>query len=122
MNNLIVTGNLGKDPKLTFSKDGKAIASFSLAVSQRVKKDNEWVDGKPMWLQTKFFGGMAEKIADRYAVGDTVTVSGRLEQSWYTDKDTGEEKFSLDLICFDILKVERTKKDDAPASTGSAPF
>ena len=123
MNYIIITGNLGNDPVLKFSKDNKALASFSLAVGQRVKENGEWIDAKTMWFQVKFFGVPAEKVVDRYKKGDTVTVSGRLEESFYTAKD-GEEKSSKDIFAFDINKVERyTKLENVdPAGTDKAPF
>ena len=120
MNNLVITGNLGADPELKFSKTQNAIASFSLAVGQRRKVDNAWIDGETMWFRVTFFGAPAERVVDRYKKGDTVTVSGRLGQSVYTAKDL-TVKSSLDIVGFDILKVERTPKSNAPADTG-APF
>lgn len=126
INNLIITGNLGKDPEIKFTPDGKAIGSFSLAVGQRMKKDNEWVDAPPMWLQVKFFGTQGEKIIDRFSKGDTVTVSGRLTQSHWTDKD-GVEKVTLEVFGSDVVKIERQKsalaEESAPViPIGKAPF
>jgi len=123
MNYTVITGNLGNDPVLKFSKENKAIASFSLAVGQRTKLNGQWEDGKPMWLQIKFFGIPAEKAVDRFKKGDTVTVSGKLEESFYTTKE-GEEKSGHEIIAFDIVKVERyTKLESADTNANqSAPF
>lgn len=121
MNNLVITGNLGKDPKLAFSKDGKAVASFSLAVGQRAKKDGEWVDVEPMWFQVTFFGIPGERVVDRYKSGDTVTVSGRLGQSSYVDKE-GVTRSSIDIVGFDILKIERQSKGAPVANESAVPF
>ncbi len=124
MNQITITGNLGKDPVLKFSKDNKAICNFSLAVGQRHRVNGEWVDGLTMWFQVTFFGGSAEKVVDRFVKGNTVTITGRLAQSQFTT-DSGETRTSLDIIGTEIEKVERLSKDDAPApSTQSedAPF
>lgn len=125
MNNLIITGNLGKDPEIKFTPDGKAIGSFSMAVGQRVKADGVWIDGAPMWLQVKFFGVQGEKIIDRFAKGDTVTVSGRLVQSNWTTKE-GTPATTLELFGSDAVKVERQKSnEEAPApavADTKAPF
>jgi single-strand DNA-binding protein len=121
MNTVILTGNLGKDPEFKVSADGKGICNLSLAVGQRVKKDGEWVDGKPMWFQVKFFGVQAEKIVDKFNKGNTVTISGRLAQSWW-EKD-GVEHTSLDIYGNDIHKVERQEKaESAVSSSEAAPF
>jgi|CryBogDrversion2_5_1035270.scaffolds.fasta_scaffold46711_1 single-strand DNA-binding protein len=122
MNNLVITGNLGADPKIRFSKDNKAIVTFSLAVGQRVKKDGEWTDGKTMWFQATFFGATHERLIDALKKGDTVCVTGRLGQSEYTPEG-GETKSSLDIIGSDVVKVERIKKaDNAVTQSEEAPF
>jgi single-strand DNA-binding protein len=120
MNTIIITGNLGKDPEFKVTNDGKGICNLSLAVGQRVKKDGEWIDGKPMWFQVKFFGVQAEKIVDKFNKGNTVTISGRLAQSWW-EKD-GVEHTSIDIFANDIHKVERAEKSDALVIAESAPF
>jgi len=122
MNTVILTGNLGKDPEFKVSADGKGICNLSLAVGQRIKKDGEWIDGKPMWFQVKFFGVQAEKIVDKFNKGNTVTISGRLAQSWW-EKD-GVEHTSLDIFANDIHKVERQEKAESAVTvtTEAAPF
>ena len=126
-NNLEITGNIGRDPKLTFTKtNNKAIASFSLAVSQSRKDGDTWIELKPLWLQVKFFGELAEKICDTYAKGETVLITGKLTQSEY--ESNGETKTSLDLIGNTIEKVERAEKSadfipkDFPKQSEEVPF
>ena len=124
MNTVILTGNLGKDPEFKVTADGKGICNLSLAVGQRVKKDGEWVDGKPMWFQVKFFGVQAEKIVDKFHKGSTVSVAGRLGQSWW-EKD-GIEHSSLDIFGTDIHEVKRNEKGEAASAVATskeeAPF
>lgn len=123
MNNFIISGNLGKDPKLEFTKNNTAVCSFSLAVRQSEKKDGEYVDAPAMWIQVKFFSARAEKLIDQIAKGDAVVVSGRLSERHYTT-DEGVEKTSLELIGSDIQKVEYFKKAEssAPEQASDAPF
>jgi single-strand DNA-binding protein len=111
MNNLVITGNLGKDPELKFSADGKAIASFSLAVGQRIKVDGAWTDGQAIWFQAKLFGPQAEKSIDRLRKGDTVSVSGRLGEAHWVTKD-GTPASSLEIYVNEYHKVERAAKSD----------
>ena len=126
MNSIIITGNLGKNPEIKFTPDGKAIGNFSMAVGQRVKADGVWIDGPTIWFQVKFFGIQAEKIVDRFSKGDTVTVSGRFGQSHWTTKD-GTPATSLEIYGSDLIKVERQKatqtEEAAPVvADDKAPF
>ena len=111
MNNLIVTGNLGKDPELKFTPDGKAVASFSIAVGQRIKAEGIWIDGPAMWFQVKLFGSQAEKVIDRLRKGDTVNVSGRIAEDHWMNKE-GTLASSLVIYANDYHKVERAAKTD----------
>jgi single-strand DNA-binding protein len=115
MNNLIITGNLGKDPELKFTPDSKAVANFSLAVGQRLKVDGVWIDGPTMWLQVKLFGAQAERAVDRLRKGDTVTISGRLAESHWMTKEGGPAS-SLEIYVLDFNKVERMAKAEQDLS------
>lgn len=126
MNQLIITGNLGKDPEIIWTKEGTAIASMSVAVRQRKKVDGEWQDAEPMWLQVKFFGTLAEKVVESYAKGSLVTVAGRLQQSHYTTKE-GVAASSLEVIANEIQPVEKRfakEAEEAPKveQSETAPF
>ena len=121
-NHLVITGNLGKDPKLTFSKSGTAIVQFSIAAPQSKKENGQWIDLKPIWFQVTFFKEEAEAIMDKFSKGDTARIEGRLAQSEY-EKD-GETKTSLEIIGASISKIERVKQTSEVLNKQSeeAPF
>ena len=124
MNQLTITGNLGKNPEIVWTKDGKAITNMSVAVRQRKKENGEWIDDKPMWLQVKFFGTLAERVVDQYTTGNLVTVAGRLQQANFVTKE-GVAGTSLEVIANEIQPVERREKSEEPKKeeqAESAPF
>jgi single-strand DNA-binding protein len=115
MNNLVITGNLGKDPELKFTQDAKAISNLSLAVGQRIKADGAWIDGPAIWFKVVLFGKQAETAVDRLVKGDTVSVSGRLgEEHWMTKENNPAT--TLVIYANDFHKIERAVKIDAQSS------
>ena len=80
MNNCSFIGRLGKDPDMRYTTDGKAVASFSLAVNRDGKKDvTDWINFVA-WEKT------AELIAKYCNKGDLIGVTGSLQQrSWEKD-------------------------------------
>ena len=46
MTQVTLVGNVTNEPKLSFTAKGDAVASFTVAVNERVKKDDQWVDGE----------------------------------------------------------------------------
>ena len=56
VNKVILIGNLGKDPEVKYTHGGMAVASFSLATTERAKdKEGNWQD-KTEWHNLVAFG------------------------------------------------------------------
>ena len=91
---MTVTGNLTRDPELSYTKDGESIVRLGIAATRRRfdKKSEEWVDdGEPLYLNASFFGNSFEYIADRVSKGDQVTVTGSLVlRVWESKKGSGQ--------------------------------
>ncbi|KAF1005437.1 MAG: Single-stranded DNA-binding protein [Luteibacter sp.] len=98
VNKVILLGNLGADPEVRYTGSGTAIATISIATSEK------WVDkqsGEPQerteWHRVKFFGKLAEVVGEYLVKGKQVYVEGSLRNDKYTDKD-GIERFTTDII------------------------
>ena len=94
-NLVILVGNLTRDVELKYTQNQLAIAKFGLAVNDRVKKNNEWVD-EATFVDITLFGRTAE-IANQYlSKGSSVLIEGRLKlDSWETD---GQKRSKLHVI------------------------
>lgn len=114
----IVLGRLGRDPELVVGKSGTQVAKFSVAVGERVKKGDAYVE-ETEWYRCVCFGKTAE-IATKYLhKGDEAHIQGRMRTHEYTDKD-GNKKFSTELIV-DRLSLVGGKKgggEAEPSTTG----
>lgn len=80
-------GNLGNDPEHKITPSGKSVCSFSVAVTPRVKKDDEWTDGDTTWYRVTLWGRDADTAVDALSKGTTVVVSGSYSQREYVDKN-----------------------------------
>lgn len=70
---LILIGNLGKDPEMRFTGDGKPITSFNMATSRKFKEKEETA-----WFRVTVFGPRAESCNQYLKKGSKVLVEGRL--------------------------------------------
>lgn len=89
VNKVILVGNLGKDPEVRHTQDGKAIVSFGLATSEnwRDKSTGERKE-KTEWHNIVIFNENLAKIAEQYLKkGSTVYIEGSLQTRKYTNKD-----------------------------------
>jgi single-strand DNA-binding protein len=68
---LIIAGNLGRDPEMKFTPDGKAVTTFSVAVSER--KD------ETLWARVTVWDKLAETCSAYLKKGAKVLVEGKLK-------------------------------------------
>ena len=92
------TGNLTADPELKYVGSGIAVASFSVAVSERKfnKERNEWEDGDTMFIRCSAWRELGENVTESLSKGMRVIVSGRFMAREFTRSD-GTMGTSLDL-------------------------
>ncbi|HUY06162.1 MAG TPA: single-stranded DNA-binding protein [Acidimicrobiales bacterium] len=101
-NNVVLVGNVTRDPELRFTPSGQATATFGLAVNRRWQNrtTQEWEEA------TSFFDvvcwrEMAENVSETLTKGARVIVSGRLEQrSWETPE--GDKRSRVEIIADEL--------------------
>ncbi|MGY8662922.1 single-stranded DNA-binding protein [Bradyrhizobium sp. UFLA05-109] len=99
INKVILVGNLGKDPEIRRTQDGRAIANLSVATSEtwRDKATGERKE-KTEWHRVVIFNEGLAKVAEQYLKkGAKVYVEGALQTRKWTDQ-SGAEKYSTEVV------------------------
>jgi single-strand DNA-binding protein len=99
VNKVILIGNLGKDPEIRRTQDGRPIANLSIATSEtwRDKNTGERKE-KTEWHRVVIFSEPLCKIVEQYLKkGAKVYVEGALQTRKYTDQ-SGVEKYSTEVV------------------------
>src|SRR6201995_1386000 len=99
VNKVILVGNLGKDPEIRRTQDGRPIANLSVATSEswRDKNTGERKE-KTEWHRVVIFNEGLCKIVEQYLKkGSKVYLEGALQTRKYTDK-AGVEKYSTEVV------------------------
>jgi len=95
MNKVTISGNITRDIESKFTQSGMAIASFGVAVNERRKKGEEWVD-TVHFIDVTAFGKKAEAIAQYMQKGSKILIDGKLDfQQWEKD---GQKRSKLAVI------------------------
>ena len=98
-----LTGNTTRDPELSFTAGGTAVAAFGLAINSRKKDtDGSWIDGDPQFFDIKAFGELAENIAESISKGTRVVINGRLNYSSWESKDDSGKRSKVEIIADSI--------------------
>ena len=100
VNKVILVGNLGGDPEVRQTQDGKPIVNLSLATSERWKDRNSGErKEKTEWHRVVIFSEGLCKIAQEYLKkGSKVYIEGQLRTRKWTDASTGTEKYSTEVV------------------------
>jgi single-strand DNA-binding protein len=101
-NNVVIIGNVTKDPELRYTPNGLATVTFSVAVNRRWqnRQTHEWEEA------TSFFDvvcwrELAENVSESLTKGTRVIVSGRLEQrTWETPE--GEKRQKIEIVADEL--------------------
>ena len=123
VNKAIIVGNLGNDPEIRYSANGNAIASISVATSDRWKDKNTGEQQeRTEWHRVKLFGRLAELAGEYLKKGSQVYIEGRIQTSKYQDKD-GNDRWSTEIVARDMTFLGgRTGAGDSQgASPTSSP-
>jgi single-strand DNA-binding protein len=114
---LTLVGNLGQDPEVRYSPDGKPVVSCRVASNYRRRDADtrDWVDATN-WYRVTTFGRLAERLAEqanqgRLTKGTRVICFGRLEATAYMDRNNQPQP-SLDVVADDILFADVRPRDE----------
>jgi single-strand DNA-binding protein len=82
---LMIVGNLGKDPEMRYTPSGQPVTSFSVATSRQYTDNSGETIKETVWFRVTTWGKSAEACNQYIKKGSKVLVVGRLT----SDKDTG---------------------------------
>ena len=120
LNKVMLIGNLGKDPEVRYTASGQAVASFSLATSEKFKnKSGDWEE-RTEWHNVTLWGKQAEIAGEYLAKGRTVFIEGRLQTRKWQDK-SGNDRYTTEIVGerMQMLSPKGERRSDAPS--GPAP-
>jgi single-strand DNA-binding protein len=111
---IVIVGNIGKTPEIKYTPQGKAVCSFSVAVTEGIDKEHtEWFSVE-VWEKT------AEAVSKYCDKGSPVLVEGRLKTRKWTDKD-GNARYSTDLKATRVEFLGRSGDAQGPRNQPQAP-
>ena len=130
MNDTFVTfrGWAGSDVRHRVAKD-VPVATVRVAVTPRLKRDGEWVDGETAWYSVTAWRTLADHLRDSVRKGDPVIVHGRLRtETWTPEEGPSSTTLHVDasLVGHDLtrgishfIKARPARKPDDAEAAGA---
>ena len=114
----MIIGNLGRDPEMRYTPNGRPVTEFSVAVNQSTKNQQtgEWVEATD-WFRVTVWGDRAERTAEQFRKGNRVFVEGRFRTREYEARD-GAKRISLEITADNVISLEARVRDEEGSFAG----
>lgn len=115
MNKIVLMGRLTKDPEVRYTQgqNSMAVASFSLAVNRKFKRENE---PDADFFNCTAFGNQAQFVEKYLKKGTKILLSGRVQNDNYTNKE-GQKVYSVKILVEEIEFAESKSSDAGTEQT-----
>lgn len=115
-NQVVLMGNLTRDPELRTTPSGQSVCSFSLALNRQWKGQDGQAQEAVDYIDVVAWSGLGERVAQYCQKGKPVLVNGRLQsRSWEQD---GQKRSKVEVLAQDVtfLGTAGDSGDRAPRS------
>ena len=101
-NQVILMGNLTRDPEMRQTPNGTSVTSFSLALNRSYKgSDGNWQEATD-YIDVVAWGPLGERVSQYLTKGRPCLVNGRLQSRSWDDKETGAKRSKVEVVAQDV--------------------
>lgn len=118
-NKVILAGNLTRDPELRYTPKGSAITDIGLAINRSWKTETGEMKEEVTFVDVAAYGRTAEIIAQYLKKGRPILIEGRLRLDTWDDKQTGQKKSKLRVVCDGFQFLDSGQRE--PGAPAPAP-
>jgi single-strand DNA-binding protein len=101
INKVIVIGRLVRDAELKYTTAGQPVSKFSLAINEKKKSGDEWVDDVS-YVDITLWGKQAENLHQYLTKGKQIAIDGKLRQERWTDRDSGQNRSKISVNALNV--------------------
>jgi single-strand DNA-binding protein len=120
LNKVQIIGNLGADPEMRFTANGRAVTTLRVAVNRSYTTQDGERREETEWVRVVAWARLAEQASQYLAKGRSVYVEGRLSTREWEDKE-GQRRFTTEVVAQDIQFLDRRGGGDYDGDSVAAP-
>ena len=102
LNKVMIIGNLGRDPEMRYTPNGRPVTSFSVATNRTWTSAEGERHEETEWFNVVAWGNLAEICNSHLSKGQQVYVEGRLQTRGWED-DNGKKNFRTELVANEMI-------------------
>jgi single-strand DNA-binding protein len=103
---MIIIGNLGSEPEMRFTPNGRPVTSFSVATNRRYTTSEGERREETEWFTVVTWGRLAEQCNQFLAKGRLVYVEGRLRSHSWEGQD-GQKRYRNEIVADRVSFLDR---------------
>lgn len=121
VNKVILIGNVGKDPDVRTSPDGKELASFTLATSESWKDKSGVRQDRTEWHNIVIFApGLCNVVKNYVRKGSKLYIEGALRtKKWQKD---GIDRYTTEIVVANLTMLDNKNSSNSTSMFGSDSF
>jgi single-strand DNA-binding protein len=116
----MIIGNLGRDPEMRYMPDGRAVTSFTVAVSKKWTGRDGAAGEKTWWFKVTCWDKLAETTNTYLKKGRQVMIIGEVDVDVWADKSTNEPRGQLALTAREV-KFLGTREEGGMGGQSATP-
>jgi len=97
VNKVILLGNLGKDPEVSYTQGGTARCRFSLATGETYTDNAGNRQDKTEWHNIVVWGKQGENVGKFLKKGRQVYIEGKIQTRSWDDEKSGQKKYMTEI-------------------------
>lgn len=113
LNKIMLIGNVGSDPEMRYSPNGKAVTSFRMATNYRYAGSDGERREETEWFRVSVWGRQAESCNQFLSKGKRIYVEGRLRSRSWEGQD-GQMRTSLEVSANRVIFLDRVAPGSLP--------
>ncbi len=106
VNKMIAIGNLGSEPEMRFTPNGRPVTSFSVATNRRYTTSEGERREETEWFTVVAWGRLAEQCNQFLTKGRLVYVEGRLRMHTWESQD-GQRRYRNEIVADRVSFLDR---------------
>ncbi len=100
INHVVLVGRLTRNAELKYTTSGAAVSKFSIAINQRRKRDDQWVD-ESHFFDIVLWGKSAESLNQYLVKGKQVGIEGQLRQDRWEQE--GQSRSRVEIFATNVM-------------------
>ncbi len=122
LNKVMLIGNVGKEPDVRYLDNGVAVASFTLATTERGYRlqNGTEVPERTEWHNIVLWRGLAETVEKYVHKGDKLFIEGKIRSRSYDDQN-GVKRYITEIFADNMEMLSPRSQSPSPAASSPRP-